>query len=160
MAAKNPTVLYNFNENSTLLEKRKDSTLISYKGSGYEITKNLNGKPIYEPHIIVLTSPITFSAAYHFLYFLCEIGSATIIGFPSGQAGNTFMENTPFELPNTKIKGSISNAVQLFFPDNPEKGKVLMPDFPMNWSNFDKYNYDENAEIMYTLDLIYEGKIK
>lgn len=151
---------FKFDETSTIEEKRKDSSLISYFGSGYDITKNLNGKSIYEPHIIVLTSPITFSAAYHFLYLLNEIGNITIVGVPPGQAGNTYMGNTPFELPNTKIKGSISNAVQIFYPNNHEKGKALIPDFPMNWSDFAKYNYDENAEIMYTLDLIRKGKIK
>ena len=151
---------FKFDKNSTLEEKRKDSSLISYFGKGYDFTKKLNGKPIHEPKIIVITSPTTFSAAYHFLYLLDEIGDTTIIGVPPGQAGNTFMESTPFQLPNTKLKGSISNTVQLFYPNNPKKGKVLLPDFPMNISHFAKYNFDENAEVLYTLDLIYKGKIK
>ena len=151
---------FKFNKNSTIEEKRKDSSLISYFGKGYNYTEKLNGNPIYEPKIIAITSPTTFSAAYHFLYLLDEIGDTTIIGVPSGQAGNTFMESTPFQLPNTKLKGSISNTVQLFYPNNQKKGKVLLPDFPMNISDFAKYNFDQNAEVLYTLDLIYNGKIK
>lgn len=147
--------------NQTLEEKRKDLSLIAYYGGfGREYTENLNGKPIHEPHVIVLCSPKTFSASYHFLYWLTQIGNATVVGVPSRQAGNTFMEMTDFELPHTKITGSISNALQLFFPDDPVKGKVFMPDFPMQWSDYSTYNFDENAEILYVLDLIKEGKIR
>jgi hypothetical protein len=82
-------------------EKRKDLSLISYFSSfGLEYTQDLDGKPIHEPVVIVLTSPQTFSAAYHFTYLLSEIGKTYIVGVPSRQAGNTFMEITNFELPN------------------------------------------------------------
>jgi len=142
-------------------EKRKDLNLIAYfKGIGSEYTKDLNGEPIYEPVVIVLTSPQTFSAAYHFVYFLTQIGKTYVVGVPSRQAGNTFMETTNFELPNTKISGSISNSLQIFYPDDPKKGKVLMPDFAMNWNDYAKYNFDTNAEILYILDLINSNKIK
>jgi hypothetical protein len=136
-------------------EKRKDLSLITYNnGIGSEYTKDLNGKPIHEPVVIVLTSPRTFSAAYHFTYLLSQIGKTYIAGVPSRQAGNTFMETTNFELPNTKISGSISNSYQMFFPDDLEKGKVLMPDFTMNWTDFAKYDFDSNAEILFVLDLL------
>lgn len=157
---------YKFNDfhqssnQQTIEEKQKNLSLIAYKNKfGKEYTQNLNGKPIYEPHVIVLCSPETFSAAYHFMYYLTEIGKATVIGVPSSQAGNAFMEVTPFELPNTKIKGSISNSAQIMFPANEEKGNVFMPDFAMTWKDFTKYEYDENAELFFCLDLIKEGKI-
>jgi hypothetical protein len=116
---------------SSIEEKRKDLSFISYynSGIGSEYTKELNGK-------------------------------AYIVGTPSRQAGNTCMETTNFELPNTKITGSISNAFQLFYPDDPDKGKVLMPDFAMSRNDFAKYNFDSNAEIMFVLDLINNNKIK
>ncbi|MDR1197452.1 MAG: hypothetical protein LBK94_00350 [Prevotellaceae bacterium] len=136
-------------------EKRKDMSLISYFNNiGSEYTKNLNGKPLYEPRVVVLTSPKTFSAAYHFIYFLTQIGDALVVGVPSRQAGNTFMESTQFELPNTHVTGSISNSMQVFFPDNPAKGKTFMPDYPMNWNDYAKYDFDENAEILYVLDML------
>ena len=105
-----------------------------------------------------MQGPDTFSAAYHFVYFLTQIGNASIVGVPSRQAGNTFMETTNFALPNTKISGNISNSHQLFYPDDPKKGKLLMPDYAMNWDDFAKYNFDPNAEILYVLDLIKNKK--
>ena len=68
------------------------------------------------------------------------------------------METTVFALPNTKISGSISNSHQLFYSNDPEKGKLLMPDYAMNWYDFAKYNFDSNAEILYVLDLIKNKK--
>lgn len=141
-------------------EKRKDLSLITYrKRFGKEFTENLNGQPVYQPKVIVLCSPTTFSASFHFLYYLSEIGNATIIGVPPSQAGNAFMETTFFELPLTKIEGSISNSMQVFFPNDKEKGKVLVPDFAMTWKDYGKYNFDKNAELLYCLDLIKTGKL-
>ena len=142
-------------------QKRNDPTLISYhQNIGIEYTKRLNGTSIHEPHVIILTSPTTFSAAYHFMYLLTEVGKVTIVGVPSKQAGNTFMETTDFELPNSHIRGSISNSIQIFYPKNPDKGKTYIPDFSMSWEDFSKYNFDKNAEILFVFDLIKDGKIK
>ena len=127
---------------------------------GNEYTANLNGTPVHEPHVTVLCSPQTFSAAYHFMYLLTQIGRTTIVGVPSRQAGNSFMENTHFKLPNTKIKGGISNGVQIFFPNDPHKGKILTPDFAMRLHDFAKYEFDPNAEISYALDLMDGDEIK
>ena len=90
---------------------------------------------------------------------LTKIGHATVVGVPSRQAGNAFMETTMFELPFTKLNCSISNSAQVMFPNDPEKGKVFMPDFPMTWKDYAKYNFDKNAEIFYCIDLINQGKI-
>ncbi len=144
----------------SLEEKRMNLSLITYQGMGKEHTEDLQGVPLYQPHVIVLCSPATFSAAYHFMYFLAQIGGATVAGVPAAQAGNTFMEVTPFELPHTKISGSFSNALQIMFPQDPEKGNVYMPDFPMRWKDYGAYDFDPNAEILYVLDLIKSGRIK
>ncbi|MDR2466601.1 MAG: hypothetical protein LBD35_04335 [Prevotellaceae bacterium] len=51
----------------SIKEKRKDLSRIAYyNGIGREYTENLNGVAVHEPEIIVLCSPQTFSAAYHF----------------------------------------------------------------------------------------------
>ncbi|WP_081964219.1 S41 family peptidase [Porphyromonas macacae] len=143
-----------------LSQKQTDLSLISYEnGTGKQYTINLKGRPVYRPHVIVLSSPATFSAAYHFMYFLTEIGNATVIGVPSSQAGNTYMESTRFELPYSGIAGSISNAIQIMFPNDEEKGHVFIPTYPMTINDYAKYNFVEDAEILYCLDLIKQGKI-
>jgi len=141
-------------------QEKRSLKNITYAGFGAEYVENLNGKPIYSPSVIVLVSPTTFSAAYQFMCMLQMAGNAVTAGVPSRQAGNTFMETTPFELPGTHFTGAISNAVQIFFPGNSEKGNILMPDFTMKWEDFGRYGFDENSEILYVLSLIKNGQIK
>jgi len=109
--------------------------------------------------VFVLTSPQTFSAAYHFTYFLKKLGRTQIIGVASKQAGNSFMETTNFTLPHTKISGSISNSRQVLFKHNPKLGKILQPDYQMKWHHFKKYEFDKNAEILKAIEII-ENKQK
>lgn len=141
-------------------EQKRSLKNLTYFGLGARYVENLNGKSIYTPKIIVLTSPATFSAAHQFACILQRLADVKIVGVPSKQAGNSFMENTPFELPNTHLTGAISNAVQIFFPGGPAKANILMPDYPMNWHDFAKLGFDENAEILYTLYLIKNNSLK
>lgn len=148
-------------DNRPIIERRGDKSLITYRGeTGYDYVKDLDGKAIYTPHVIVLCSPTTFSAAFHFMCYLKEIGHATIVGVPSSQAGKTFMESTPFTLPESGIQGSISNSLQCMFPNDSSRDKILIPDFCMKANDFARYSYDVDAELLYALDLISSGKIE
>ncbi|MBN2091230.1 hypothetical protein JW964_16580 [candidate division KSB1 bacterium] len=138
------------------LKERRETHLSQNIGfmSGIELLKSQNGAPVYTPEIIIVTSPVTFSAAFQYLYFLRKLGKATIIGVAPRQAYNAGMETTPFTLPNTQLSGSVSNSYQLFMPDNLEKGKILVPDHEVTWEIYDKYHYDQDTEIRYIIDLI------
>lgn len=60
------------------------------------------GNPIYTPQkVYVLTDADTFSAAFHYAFYLWKMG-AVVVGVPSSQAPNTYMDQTPFVLPYTK----------------------------------------------------------
>jgi hypothetical protein len=129
-----------------------------YYGFGKKsVRQSLNIK--CKPQIVVLTSINTFSAAYHFTYFLRRIGNTPIIGVAPRQAGNTFMENTHIELPNTKITGSISNSLQILFKNDKETGKLMRPDFEMTWKEFSKYQFSKDAEVLKAIELIETEKI-
>ena len=113
-----------------------------------------HGQPVYTPeHVYVLTDPGTFSAAFHYAFFLSKMG-ATIVGVTCSQAPNTYMEMTPFELPRTGLKGSISNSLQLFLPVNDPRAKDFTPDLMPSYEDYKRYNFDDNTIPMYLMDVI------
>lgn len=126
--------------------------------SGAELMKSQNGVPVYSPKLIVLTSPKTFSAAFHYLFFLKEIADATIVGVAPRQAFNSGMEVTDFTLPNTRLSGSVSNSYQLFMPHDLEKGRILIPDYEISCNIYADFGYDQDAEIRYAVDMIKNKK--
>ena len=118
----------------------------------------LNGEPIFTPKkVVVLCNPATFSAAFHFMFYLHELG-ARVVGVPSAQSPNAFMEETDFRLPESGLGGSISNSMQLFLPGDPH-ATVFHPDFEIDRSISAKYDFDRNAAVRYALDLLAKGII-
>ena len=122
-----------------------------------DLVRSLEGTPIYSPEVLVLVDPSTFSAAYHFAYRVWHLG-AKIVGVPSSQAGSAFVDVTPFELPQSKLSGSIARTAQILFPEDASRGRVLAPDYPLSWRDFAVYEFDEHAEVRFALDLIKRGK--
>ena len=113
-----------------------------------------HGKPVYTPeHVYVLINPTTYSAAFHYAFFLWKMG-ATVVGLPSKQAPNTYMEATPFELPRTKLKGNISNSLQLFMPTDDPRAHQFTPDLMPTYEDYKHYNFDMNTELLFLLDYI------
>lgn len=143
-----------------VFDDEKTLTLEEFISSSmcFDTTKNLlrklNGRPLYRPkHVYVVTDAYTFSAAFHYAYYLWRMG-ATVVGVPSCQAPNTFMEQTPFTLPYTKLEGSISNSQQLCFPTNDRRAKIFWPDMMPSMSDYKHYGFDAHAEILWLLDKI------
>jgi hypothetical protein len=121
-----------------------------------DLVRSLDGRPIHSPEVLVLVDPSTFSAAYHFAYRVWHLG-AKMVGVPSSQAGNAFVDVTPFELPHSRLSGSIARTAQTLFPEDESLGRVLEPDFPMSWQDFATYGFDEHAEVRFALDQIGRG---
>jgi hypothetical protein len=113
-----------------------------------------NGRPVFTPkHVYVLADAETFSAGFHYMFYLWKMG-AKIVGVPSCQAPNTFMEVTSFILPRTQLKGTISNSIQQFLPADDPRSKQLTPDIQLNYDDYKRYHFDSQAEILYLLDYI------
>ena len=148
------------NEPGTAEEKR-NKKFAEWKEKNLNWAKPLeaqNGKPVYRPpKVIVLCDPGTFSAAFQAMFLLHQMG-ATVAGVPSAQSPNAFMEGTEYTLPESGIKGLISNGMQMFMPHDP-KANVYHPDFEVSYSIFAKYGGDMDASLRYALDLIAAGKI-
>lgn len=118
----------------------------------------LEGLPLYEPKVVVLTDSGTFSAAFQLAYHLWYLG-ATVVGTPSAQSGNAYTNVMPIVLPNSGLKGSIARSAQLFFPGDDELGSALIPDFPMTWQHFARFGFDADSELLYALELIAAGDV-
>ena len=133
----------------------REAIIDSYMCLNKELLRAQNGKPLYRPeHIYVVTNEGTFSAAFHFTYMLWKMG-ATIVGVPSSQAPNTFMESTPFSLPNTGIQCSVSNAIQLFFPTDDPRAKIFRPDWTPTWEDYRRLGFDSRADLLYILEKLH-----
>ena len=128
------------------------STFDWFMCADMSILEAQNGDPIYTPkEIYVVTDVQTFSAAFHTAYMLWKMG-AKVIGVPSGQAPNTYMEVTRFKLPNTCLECSVSNSLQICFPKGHAKAKIFTPDFQLTYNDYQKYNFSKDAELLYILD--------
>lgn len=153
---------YHFEEEEpSTAEAERKKVIANYLDKHYSFAKSLealDGRPVYTPKkIVVLCDANTFSAAFHVMAYFKDMG-ATVVGVPSSQSPNAFMEMTEFVLPESGLRGSISNSVQIFDPDNP-KADVFHPDFEVTYSIFKKYDFDEETPLRYALDLIEEGKL-
>ncbi len=134
-------------------QKRRDFTEGIYGGDPSPVA-DLDGKPVYTPErVFVVTNDGTFSAAFHYAFYLWRMG-ATVVGVPSSQAPNTFMESTPFELPYTGLGGSISNSTQVFLPGDDPRAKVFWPDVMLSPDDYRRYGFDKHAELMYLVDYL------
>lgn len=138
----------------TVNDSLRNAVIDGYMCLDKDMLRAQNGKPLYRPeHIYVVTNEDTFSAAFHFTYMLWKMG-ATIVGVPSSQAPNTFMESTPFTLPNTGIQCSVSNAIQRFFPNDDPRSKVFWPDWTPTWEDYRRLGFDSRADLLYILEKI------
>jgi hypothetical protein len=104
-------------------------------------------------HVMVLSSPRTFSSGYTLMYYLYRAG-ATIVGTPSAQAGNCFGETLTFELERSGFTGTVSQKRVEYFHNDPEAGRVLRPHHPLTYEALKGYDFDLNAEILLALDIV------
>ena len=118
-----------------------------------ELLRSLDGMPLYQPkQIFVVTDPNTNSAAFHYAFYLWKMGAA-LVGVPSSQAPNTFMEITPFKLPYTGLAASISNTMQQFFPAEDPLAKILKADVEITSQDYANCNLDANTPILRVLEI-------
>lgn len=103
--------------------------------------------------VFVICSPWTYSSGYQLTSMLYKLG-ATLVGVPSGQAGNCFGDVLIFTLKNSGIRGMVSFKQFLDFPKDPEKGRMLRPHIELTYDKLKKLNFDPNAEILLVLEKI------
>ncbi len=138
-------------DSRTTEQKRADFVNNIYGGDPTPVA-DMGGKSIYTPErVFVITNDGTFSAALHYAFYLWKMG-ATVVGVPSSQAPNAFMEVTPFTLPYTGLRGSISNSAQVYLPTDDPRANVFWPDIMLTPDDYRRYGFDRHAELLYLMD--------
>lgn len=108
----------------------------------------------YEPdNIVVLTSAETYSAGFDLAVKLYRMG-AILVGTPSAQSGNCFIDAITSELNHSGIGISLSSKVQILFPEDEERGRVLMPDHRLTYEKLAELNFDPNAGLILALEVL------
>lgn len=116
-----------------------------------ECLRALNGRPLYRPdRVYVITDAGTFSAAFHYAYYLSRMG-ATVAGETSSQAPNCYMEVTPFVLPATGLTGSVSNSMQIFLPANDPRATEFTPDIRLRYDDYRRHGFDYHSILIHLL---------
>ena len=87
------------------------------------------------------------------MHYLHEAG-AKIVGRPSAQAGNCFGDLINYRLKNSGISGFVSHKYFELYPDDPERGKVLRPDYELTYDKLASYGFDVNADILWALEIL------
>ncbi|MDD5310026.1 MAG: S41 family peptidase [Deltaproteobacteria bacterium] len=106
--------------------------------------------------VIVLTSAHTYSAGFDLVAMLAKNG-ATVIGVPSAQAGNCFIDGLPFHLTNSGLEGDISYKQSLMFPDDPVRGEMLRPEVELTYEKLVALAFDPNASVILALETLRHG---
>ena len=107
----------------------------------------------YRPRkVLVVAGHDTFSSGFTLLRYLCMAG-AEFVGTPSAQAANCFGDILSFELPNSGLAFTVSRKHFVLFPDDPERGRVLMPRFPLTYEKLKELGFDRNATLLYALEV-------
>ncbi len=103
--------------------------------------------------VFVICSPWTYSSGYELTSMFYKLG-ATLVGVPSGQAGNCFGDVLIFTLKNSGIRGRVSYKQFLDFPRDPVKGRILKPHIELTYKKLKNLRFDPNAEIILALENI------
>lgn len=142
--------IQSFKEANELMEEnfRKSPTFWDvYKSEKYHT-------PVYTPkNIIVLCSPLTTSSGFNMLTTLSDAG-AKVEGTPSAQPANNFGDILFFTLPESNLKGYVAFKYNITYPDDPAKGRCMMPDYLLSYDKFVTLRFDPNAEVIYAKEIL------
>lgn len=105
----------------------------------------------WTPKVYVLISAQTYSTGFDTAVTLQRHG-ACVIGTPSAQSGNCFIDALSFTLQYSRLKGHIAFKRQILFPNNEEQGNILKADHELTYDYLATHSYDPHATIQLALD--------
>jgi hypothetical protein len=104
-------------------------------------------------NVMVLCDAGTYSSAFFVMHYLKEAG-AEIAGIPSAQAGNCFGDIMTFSLPHSKVQYNVSRKYFELYPNDPDKGRIVMPDHLMTYNIMASYHFDPAMLLRFAVDLL------
>jgi len=142
-----------FRENTSDFQQVEESLQLSPTFRNVYKTNKYDSPAVKLENILVLCDPFTTSSGFNMLTALAEKG-AKVLGTASAQPSNNFGDVLFFQLNNSGLKGYVSFKQNVTFPDDPKKGKCLMPDYPLTYQKFESLGFDPDAEIRYALEVL------
>jgi len=108
---------------------------------------------VWTPHVVVLTSAFTYSAGFDAVLQLRAHGAA-VVGVPSAQAANCFIDTVSFRLAHSHLTGSISFKWSVALPLDLENGTLLRPDRELRYADYRSEQFDPNAAVLMAMDYL------
>lgn len=102
------------------------------------------------PEVVVLCGAATFSAGFDVALALHRNG-ARLVGTPSAQAPNCFIDLLSFTLPRSGLRGAVSFKASYALPGDPVRGRMLPCDLPLTYAEFQRLGFDAHAEVLLAL---------
>jgi hypothetical protein len=115
------------------------------------------GEAAWTPRVAVLTSAWTYSAGFDVVKLLLHNGAA-VIGVPSSQAGNCFIDVLRFQLDHSKLAGWVSYKWSLAFPGDADRGRVLRPARDLTYADLAARGFDPHASVALALDYLRDDR--
>ena len=109
----------------------------------------------WTPRVVVLTSARTYSAAFDAVLQLRAHGAA-VVGVPSSQAANCFIDTVRFRLAHSHLTGTISFKWSVGLPQDLQNGTLLRPDRELSYADDRAFKFDPNATILLAMDFLSE----
>jgi hypothetical protein len=103
--------------------------------------------------VVAVSSTATFSSGYTIMQRLWRAG-ALLVGTPSSQSPNSFGAILTFRLTHSGQTGWVSHDHFVSFPDDAERGRLLMPHHVLPYDKLASYGFDPNAEIIFALEIL------
>jgi len=106
----------------------------------------------WSPRVLVLSSARTYSAAFDAVLTLRAHG-ATVVGVPSSQAANCFIDTLHFQLTHSQAQGGLSYKWSVRLPEDLKAGSLLRPDLELTYERFEALHFDPNATVLLALEM-------
>lgn len=110
---------------------------------------------LWTPQVIALTAARTYSAGFDVVAALAQHG-ADVVGVPSAQAGNCFIDVLPYTLAHSGVQGFISYKWSRMFPNDPARGRVLRPTHELTYAYLAAQRFDPHASVTLALERLGE----